>query len=404
MNHFGWLPSLGLALAMLGCGLSSSSDRAKDGNAVLQAEKCNFADDDGDGLVDEGFPWVVEDPAILHRVDRFSSVGRAAPGGDNTWVVVGTDAVSEPGDRLFALRVDGDARVTHGPTHVLVPHCSNGHAAVAPLGSNFLAVVGSRTWANRPPCPDDGCPVMGAVLDPQLRVVTTAELPIPNYPNVVVTGLACSTTACFAIVGDGVNTAIVRLATSPLALHAQRELGADGALLALSAGDEEFVDVVSVEDGVVRWRRLRASDLSEEGSPVEILAANRLLGASSLTDGGFVLVYTDSTEKQRLARFDAHQQRIHDSGDVGMSLDMVPSGNGIVHVGSPADSLVLATELVRLDGALSPVRSPNNPLRSPAYPSRMSLVLGEGFALLFSANYDGQAVEARRISCATVSP
>jgi len=407
MKHFGGALCFALALPSFGCGedMNTSDTESSDGgNALPPIETCNFVDDDGDGLVDEGFPWVVEDPVLLHRVSRFSTLGQVVPAADNTWILVGTDAISAPGDRLFALSIDEKAQVIHGPTHVAIPHCSQGAAVLAPLDSNFLALTGSRTWEGQSPCPEDGCPLLGVIFDPELHVVTKASLTIPNSPYPLVSGLECVFSACFAIVRDGMTVSLLRLAPSPLALEAQREVGQDAVLLSVSADDEQLLDIVDVENARVRWRRLQGQDLTEEGPPMELLAANRIHGAKALEDGGFILAYADSAEMPHVARFEADLQRRFDRSDVVPPLDMVGRGNGILYMAIPTDNLVLAVELTRLDESFFPVRAPNNPLRVNTYPSKVSLMIGENSALMFSSNYDGQAIEAHRLSCGKQSP
>jgi hypothetical protein len=134
------------------------------------------------------------------------------------------------------------------------------------------------------------------------------------------------------------------------------------------------------------------------------MEAGRLLGARFLPDGGFVIVYADAAEKQGLARFGDRQQLLHEVSDVPLLLDMSASGTGLVHVGRFRDSLGFAAQLTRLDDALSPVRAPNNPVRVAMYAGRSSLILDDGLAVLLTANYDGQAIEARRIVCDTELP
>ncbi|MFW5740818.1 MAG: hypothetical protein ACOC1F_10685, partial [Myxococcota bacterium] len=333
------------------CGNGETASRAPeqhDPPNVPVLETCNFADDDGDGVVDEGFAWVIEPAKVVHRVGRFSSVGPAAASGDATWLVAGTDAVSEPDDQLFVLRVDAGGNVVAGPAHVTIPYCSQGSAVVAPWGSKAVGMVGTRTWPGREPCPAEGCPLLITVFAPDLAPERTAHASIAALPDVGVTGLSCTAGACFAVVGSGAQTGLVKISTETFAEQAYQPLGVRAHLLRPPEPNDSSLEVVFVENDAVRWERLDADDLSIQHSRLLLEEATNIFAVSRSPDGGFTLTCYDVEGAPMVARFDVDLQLLHGPVEAAAPFAMTATGGSLLYAAQAPGGFGATAQITRL--------------------------------------------------------
>lgn len=99
-------------------GSSGSAGAAGAGGSGL--EFCNFADDDGDGLIDEGFDWELSSWTTIGTSSQYASCARAAALSDGNVFVACVDATGGGGSSdnsvLFVLGPNGT--VLAGPTKI----------------------------------------------------------------------------------------------------------------------------------------------------------------------------------------------------------------------------------------------------------------------------------------------
>jgi len=394
-----------LVFAALPCGCGNSGSGAQaDGPSPPEQETCNFTDDDGDGVVDEGFAWVVEPATVIHRVEKFSAVGPAWDAGDGTWLVAGTDAVSEPGDQFFVLRVDARGNVIDGPAYVPIPHCSCGTPVVTIWGSKVVAMTGTRTWEDRPPCPAEGCPILLSVFEPDLTLSRTEEAPIAALQQMSARGISCTEEACFVLVGLRAEAGLVRISMQTFQEEAYLDLSEHAYFVRGCPATEGAIEVVHIHDEVVVWKRVATADFSLLESKSLVEGASKIREAAATPDGGVALAYEDRESEPLLVRLDADRNPVTAPVEVATWTAMMPVGSGLVYVGRTTEGLALTARISRLTLGLELVSAPNNPAKELMYCGKATLAsTGDGI-LLISANYDGQAIEARRIACDPGAP
>ena len=411
-----------MALALVAAGCSSTNSRSEDlpvplADSGIEAEAgghqevCNFADDDGDGLVDEGFAWVAEPGRSLFVTTRYATVFSATPLPDGDTAVVGADNFGAPGDQIFVAIVSQAGQLVRGPAFLPIDGSVNG-GGISVMPSGDLAVIhGSTDWAQ---C-KNGCPTHVVTLgadDLGIRtdVLLQSEDKIQNPRQ-----LACSGGSCVAAMWkyDGKQFGMVWF--DPMSGKVTRTMPWPG-----EGSRGEFVAA-----DVIAWMAI-----SEFGDPLQSrvhmgilsLAGDELSPGRVVLEGGTMIPANVGAIAKLNDSVLLSWTRTGDGGVAAESLivgldgtvragpaqpfSQAPAASGVgvstaPVVGTPIN--LADTNIWRLGPDLALLGVPNNPMTLPRYWSGVYAPVDEGL-LLFSSTYDGRTVDVTRVRCFGVKP
>lgn len=388
-------------------GTSPPADGGIDAEAEVPEEVCNFVDDDGDGLVDEGFPWVAAPQRTLLTTTRYSYLRDVVRLPDGNSAVMGADNFGSPGDKIFVAIVSPQAELVRGPVFLPIGDAVNG-MGMSLLSSGDLAVIfGSTDWEGcKSGCPTHVTTLRGGDLTTKSDVVLQSDLEIQAPWR-----LACSADLCVTAVWsfDGRPFGLVWFDAVTGKVTRTMEWGEDVVSGTFVAGDV-IAWAATDSAGEPSASRLLFGVRSLDGTR-EIVPATVLVEGSTIMIpdtgplvmlGGSVLVnYSLSTEAGRVPsamivgldgtiRTGPAQPYALATPSFGAAADGAPLGGNVMNVTS--------TKLWRLGPDLEVLNVANNPMSFAFHWPGLYAPVKDGM-LLFSATYDGRTVDATRLEC-----
>jgi|GEM_PF-6359276 len=396
----------------------AATDTATD-LAPPPVEVCNFADDDGDGVVDEGSHWVASPWRIVLATTRFAGLSGALALDDGSLVVVGDDQIGAPsGDRVLVLRATPSGDVLAGPRYIPVPLAGAGTAGFSRLGDDKLAVVfGSTDYAG---C-KHGCPVTVATFElPGLVPLTQLQLDLPFLPGWCGT-VACGKEVCAALIKDAIDTASpyhmvwFRAADGVLVKDIAAPAGATPGLVYdyhLAGRGDRFAWTASVPDSQGNdMRRLMfgvysAGEALELTAPVTVATEANIQGNARMvwTDAGVFIAYQAGEDGAREGR------AVLVAEDGTLLVGPTPFAGGdaelmsVAQIGGSFFALTsqpptFSWDLYQITGSLE-VTGEGKPMLSgyDTLPS-VDLVAFPGGLVIARGRYDGRTIELARIRC-----
>lgn len=395
---------LGLVLSMIAC---SSADSGEEKVAPAPQEICNFVDDDGDGLVDEGFAWSAGPTHTVHRTTRFSNLSTAEYLPDGNVVIAGLDNYGEKEDEAFVLVLSPAGEVVRGPAKIPIGGPTNG-AGIARLPSGDLVLIlGATDWEK---CKKAGCPTHVVTLDPSDLHVKKNVLLTSDEGLQAPRQLACNAATCVTSLSwpDGRSYGLAWFDPTTGDVVRTIEWPESGSGM-FAAGDVIFWVSTSTY-GEPPQNRLHVGVSSLDGLqqlvPAKVIADG---GVMTLPNYAGIALLKDSALFSYAATNDGGTEAVSyivgldgvvRSGPktpaqyAGSYMSATAGGGPIVAAGLNR----VASMLWRLGPDQSLLNVPNNPM-SFDYALGPINVAVDGGMLLVSSTYDGHTVDVARVQC-----
>lgn len=382
------------------------TDRADTAIPATQ-EVCNFADDDGDGEVDEGFAWRPSQWKHLLTTTRFAAISSPLVIDAESIGLAGFDEYGEPGDKAFAGLWSAGGTAAAPPSWVSVPFSSNGNPSFSRLGDDrLLLLFGSTDWKG---CPN-GCPVTATELsakDASSLKKSTWNLPPLRGDEAL--SLICPTAAqCLLLAQGGAvsHPLLMSIAPQDGTIDWQTSIDtARNAVFSMHGGRAYVLEDVAAADGGDDTRVLQVYGLdgkAEGQARVVGLAVSSVFGLKCETHACFTEIAGPDgpAAPPLLAKIPDDASAPVVSTELAASKDL----HGLVQI---ADTLVLINrtglaggQVRRLKSDLSPFGAPAEPIFvDGSYAASSHLVWTGKQLLILQSNYDGRSIDMIGLEC-----